>query len=302
MSNLAHGAAIGGPVERPAQPGRTVRQKLSEWLLVLSLPALFLIAWLISIALADAPNANLDYYLGLAGGLMMLALFLYPLRKHFRFMHGWGPTKYWFGLHMILGIGGPLVILVHSKFHIGSLNAGVALTCMLIVMLSGVMGRFIYIRIHHGLYGQRATLKELQILVGLNSIEVRSKLHFAPEAEEALIAFEKAALAPHKGFFAAAWAFMTLWWRGRKVYRRCRRALVDALAEYGERRGWDRPKLRKRQRSAKRLARAYIANTQRVAHFSIYERLFSLWHIAHVPLVYMLLASAAAHVVAVHMY
>ena len=39
--------------------------------------------------------------------LMMLALLLYSLRKHVRFMHSWGPTKHWFRLHMFLGIAGP---------------------------------------------------------------------------------------------------------------------------------------------------------------------------------------------------
>jgi hypothetical protein len=34
----------------------------------------------------------------------------------------------------------------------------------------------------------------------------------------------------------------------------------------------------------------------------MYERLFALWHVLHVPLVYMLVAAAIAHIVAVHMY
>jgi hypothetical protein len=36
--------------------------------------------------------------------------------------------------------------------------------------------------------------------------------------------------------------------------------------------------------------------------FSAWERLFALWHVAHVPFVYILALSAVAHVVAVHAY
>ncbi len=299
---LAHGAAIGGPIERPAPPERTARSRGSDALLVLWLPLLFVLAWAISRALGHTPGSNLVYYLGVVGGSMLLLLLLYPLRKRAGFMHAWGATKHWFAVHMVLGIAGPLIVLVHTGFRIGSLNAGVALSCMLVVMLSGVMGRFIYRQIHHGLYGRRATLKEMQILVGLNSIEVRSKLYFAPDVEETLIAFEKFALAPRPRLSEAIWAFLTLGTRGRAVYRRCARSLAVALREHARGRGWDRPKLRRRLGAAKRLARAYVSNTRRVAQFSVYERLFSLWHVLHVPLVYMLVASAIAHVVAVHMY
>jgi len=294
--------AAAGPTADARAPATATRARINEWTLVLGLAVLVLVAWGISESGVLSSGPDTIYYLGLSGGVMMLLLFLYPLRKRVRVLHAWGATKYWFAVHMFLGIGGPLVILVHSNFHIGSVNAGVALACMLIVMVSGVIGRFIYIRIHHGLYGRRATLKDMQILVGLNSIEARSRLHFAPDVEEALRAFEKSALAPHERFAETAWAFLTLGFRGRAVYRRCARSLTAVLREHARQRGWDKPKLRRRLGAAKRLARNYIHNAQRVAQFSAYERLFSLWHLLHVPFVYLLVLSAVAHVVAVHMY
>jgi hypothetical protein len=77
----------------------------------------------------------------------MLILFLYPLRKHFKFMKDLGKLKWWFVVHMFLGVGGPLLILLHSTFRIGSLNAAIALYSMLIVAISGVIGRFLYARV-----------------------------------------------------------------------------------------------------------------------------------------------------------
>jgi hypothetical protein len=40
----------------------------------------------------------------------------------------------------------------------------------------------------------------------------------------------------------------------------------------------------------------------RVAQYSAYERLFALWHLAHLPFVYLLIISAVVHVIAVHAY
>ena len=284
--------------EQPLAPSR----QSAEWRLLAALPALFVAGWLLSLVLARVRGPNLVYDLGVAGGLMMLALFLYPLRKHVRFMRSWGAPKFWFASHMALGILGPLVILVHSGFRFGSVNAGVALACMIVVMLSGVVGRFIYRRIHHGLYGERATLQELQGFLRFNSAELRTKLFFARQAEQALVAFESGALAPRRGFLGSAWAFLTVGVRARVAYERCRVSIAHALAGIARERAWPDAERRRYRRAVTRLVYDYIRNVQTVAQFSAYERLFSLWHVLHVPLVYLLVGSAIAHIVAVHMY
>ena len=48
--------------------------------------------------------------------------------------------------------------------------------------------------------------------------------------------------------------------------------------------------------------RDYLSSVQRAAQFATWERMFSWWHVLHVPLVYMLVLSAIAHVIAVHIY
>jgi len=39
-----------------------------------------------------------------------------------------------------------------------------------------------------------------------------------------------------------------------------------------------------------------------VAEFEGYERLFSLWHALHIPLIFMLIIAAVIHVIAVNVY
>ena len=65
---------------------------------------------------------------------------------------------------------------------------------------------------------------------------------------------------------------------------------------------WPQEKLQRRIRSRKALIAAHLRAVQRVAQFGVFERLFSWWHVLHVPLVYMMVLAAVAHVVAVHMY
>ncbi|MEZ5921964.1 MAG: hypothetical protein R3C60_11510 [Parvularculaceae bacterium] len=65
---------------------------------------------------AYSSEHGLGYWLGIVGGVLMLALLLYPLRKHAPFMRGAGPVSYWFRMHMALGLIGPTLILYHAHF------------------------------------------------------------------------------------------------------------------------------------------------------------------------------------------
>jgi len=248
------------------------------------------------------PGDNVGYYIGLVGGVMMLMLLLYPLRKHVVAFRTWGKVKHWFAVHMVLGIAGPILVLAHSTFHMRSTNAAVALICMLVVAGSGIVGRFLYVKVHRGLYGEKLNLQELQMQTGLESAQIQSRLHFSPAVEKRLSEFQGFALDNRSSLAADALRFATLGLRRYLIYRACVRDLRSALQTASEARGWDRAKYRRRLRAATDLVNAYLGAMQRVAQFGVYDRLLQLWHVAHVPLVYLLVISGIAHVVAVHMY
>jgi hypothetical protein len=83
-----------------------------------------------------------------------------------------------------------------------------------------------------------------------------------------------------------------------KLYRIARREL-DEKAAYSRVVAHDYQKLHK---TTKAYIRDYLRLMGRVVQFSFYERLFSLWHVLHLPLFFMLVLSAIVHVLAVHMY
>jgi len=272
---------------------------------ILLLPVLVVssaLIWLSARSEYYTPGDDFGYYLGLVGGVMMLVLLLYPLRKHVSLLNKLGAISHWFRFHMLFGITGPLLILFHSKFTIGSLNAGVAMGCMLLVAGSGVVGRFMYRRIHHGLYGRRATLQEMQAQLGVQEGDVRSKFHFAPNVEARLKAFGDLAHAHPDGFLRSTWQFLTFSLHARLVHSQCMRDLKKVLGSHATQRGWERHKLRSRLATASEMISTYLTVARHAAQFSAYERLFSLWHILHVPFVFMLVISGVVHVIAVHMY
>jgi hypothetical protein len=247
-------------------------------------------------------GSELGYWIGVAGGIAMLLLFLYPLRKRWRPLREIGTTRFWFSFHMMLGIFGPLLIIVHSTLAFGSLNATVAFAAMVLVAGSGIAGRYLYSRIHHGLYGRRANLAELRAQAGLDSEALRSKLAYAPEVKARLDEFARLAIAAGNDGLGHPLRFMALGWHAKVARRRCTAEVVRALRRHAEAEGWNAEKLAHRIRSRRALIGAHLVEVQRVAQFGVFERLFSWWHVLHVPLVYMMVLAAIAHVVAVHMY
>jgi hypothetical protein len=259
-------------------------------------------AWLAGRAELYTPGSDLGYNLGLVGSILMLLLLLYPLRKRVRFLQRAGELRHWFKVHMFLGITGPVLILYHSTLKLGSLNAAVAFYSMLIVAGSGVIGRFIYTKIHHGLYGRQATLRERQEHLGLQGESLKSKFHFAPSVEQRLKDLEAYAADQTRLGLLGVRRFLALTVRTRYVYWRSMREVKRSLLRAAKERNWPRGERSHRIRVARRILKGYMRELKEVAQFRTYERLFSLWHVLHVPFVFMLVFSAIVHVVYVHMY
>jgi len=240
-----------------------------------------------------SPESDLGYGLGVFGTLCMLLLLSYSLRKRVRALGSLGPVRSWFQFHMVLGLVGPTAILFHCNFQVGSANSAVALACALLVAGSGIIGRFLYPRIHHGLSGRRTTLAERRGELEARRGELAGALRGSPDLDAALRHFEASALVPAQGA-ARIWQLAMLGHRARRVRRRARRALGSSSARStGERAAL---------RSALDGVRAYVGTVREVARFRIYERIFGLWHALHLPLCVLLFTATAVHVVAVHMY
>lgn len=258
------------------------------------------------------PGDDIGYNLGLAGGLMMLALLLYPLRKRVKFLDKVGLLPTWFKWHMVLGILGPLTIIFHSTYHVyipflhpvGSVNAAVAMYCMFLVSGSGTFGRFFYTKIHHGLYGRQASVNELK--AGLEaSGDVKSKFSFAPEIESKLDVFRQEAEANAQAGKLGLLRFIAIGFRAALLSRSLVKELHGVMHAQAREKSFTAAQIHSMETmfaEYKELITSYIKAVRDASQFHTYERLFSYWHIFHIPLVYMMVFSGFYHVLAVHMY
>lgn len=255
---------------------------------------------------------DLGYNLGLAGGLMMLALLLYPLHKRFRFASKMGALPKWFKWHMLLGILGPLTIIFHSTYHvyipyihpIGSPNAAVAMFSMLLVAGSGIFGRFFYTKIHHGLYGRMSTLDELRSNLE-NSEDLKAVLNAAPDIGKTLEDFRARVDAHARQSSSGFMNFFTVGFQTMKLSRSLPQQISLIMHEQAEESDLDagqRADMEQRVTDYQKMIVSYLNAVRDASQFSTYERLFSWWHIFHVPLVYLMVFSALYHVYAVHFY
>jgi len=255
-------------------------------------------AWVASQSLGISASSRAGYWLGVAGGSAMLALFAYPLRKRLPAMRRLGPTRHWFVFHMAMGVAGPWLILVHCRFDVGSLNATVALASMLVVAASGVVGRYLYRHIHLGLDGRRAELAQLRARLTGAHDRLAATLALAPQVRERIFAFEAAALAPPAG--GPLHQLLASSRLAREARREVSRMIDRAVALAPP--TLDAPRRQRLRTHWRRHAEHHIQQTLGVVQLRAWERLFGLWHVLHLPFVYLMVACAVVHVVAVHAY
>jgi len=248
------------------------------------------------------PQRGIGYALGIVGGSMMLALLIYSARKRYRWLAWMGSVPGWFRIHMTLGVVGPLLVLFHSNFRLGATNSNVALISMLLVAGSGVIGRYIYTRIHERLDGKEESLGDLQAVA--DRIRKQStQVTFLPGLLDAIDAAENRLVHPSEGpigkflhvFTAGPRATLARW----RVHRLIRQTVANASQDAGTDLAAHAPMI---GRVACKYADRRINAARRVAEYRMYARLFSLWHVLHIPLFFMLLIAALVHVVAVNLY
>lgn len=247
-------------------------------------------------------DEGLGYFLGIIGGILVLILLGYPLRKRYRFLRFIGSVKNWFQVHMMLGVLSTLTVLYHCNFAFGSLNSSLALVSMLLVAGSGVIGRFLYAKIHHGLFGRKKQLKELLASVKLSAEETSGAAQFVPGLMQAVAKFDRQVLQPPKTIRECTVLPLKLMISTRRGYREIMQLVslqLEIQASQNAVVGQHRKRLEK---ACSQYLKKHLRHVRRVAEFAAYERLFSLWHKVHLPFFALLVVTAIVHVFAVHFY
>jgi hypothetical protein len=116
---------------------------------------------------------------GWFGLAVILLVFVYPYRKRHAPERHW--PRGWFRIHMGAGIIGPLLIFLHSGAHYHALVPVLAMSTMVIVALSGVVGQAVHAYVLRTLHDERRKLQQS----GLRDPDIETRLHGMASQEEA---------------------------------------------------------------------------------------------------------------------
>ena len=110
------------------------------------------------------PSGPFGHGLGIIGTLMIIfGVAMYMIRKRYRSMSRLGLLKHWLEFHIFLCTLGPILVLFHTSFKFGGI-VSVSFWSMIAVVLSGVIGRFIYIQIPRTIQGRELNLTEVKAM------------------------------------------------------------------------------------------------------------------------------------------
>jgi hypothetical protein len=258
-------------------PPRRVRRPAYE--LILSLAAILIItaayAYLAQSGVPK-PGGPLGHGLGVVGFLMMLGTeTLYSLRKRLRGF-ALGRLSVWLQVHIFTGIVGPFLVLLHSA---GKFNgvAGVLTLLTVVVVVSGLIGRYIYTAVPRTLDGVEVAVQELEYQIADADRELQA-LGGDPLGKEALAL---AAEAPRHGWMLVLGRPFLRWRQQWSV----RRMLLPLSAADPARAA----------RLRRLLAERYRLQLQ-IHSLAGTRRLLALWHVFHVPLGVAVFTLAAVHI------
>jgi hypothetical protein len=276
----------------------------THWPLLWSVLATTLLWWGSRVHLERyiTPQRGIGYWLGITGGSLMVLSLLYSARKRAPWMRWLGGTSAWFTLHMTLGIVGPILVLFHSNFSLGATNSNVALVCMLLVAGSGVIGRYVYTRLHARMDGTEESLEQLKA-VGERLRTQTNSIAYLPGLVEAVERVERRLIIPPRGKAVGLLHLSTGVLRMVLAKWLVTREIARGLETM---RALDRPRGLRYGEQIAGAARSYahrrLEAGRRLHEYQLYAQIFSLWHVLHIPLFFMLVIAGITHVIAVNVY
>jgi hypothetical protein len=227
------------------------------------------------------PSGPIGQSFGVAGTVLLLVPFAYMARKRLARAKGIGTAKAWLEVHLFCGIVGPVLVTLHTSFKFNGIISA-AYWSMVIVMLSGFVGRYLYVRIPRSIRGTELTRSELDAAADRLREQIAQSVSSKYMLERIQRVEREVVPASQAGWSVADLLF------GEIALSRKLRGLSQELEASGL--------AADTRDEVIRLAAERAMLLRRVAHLQRTKKLFDLWHVFHLPLVYLLLVIAAAHI------
>jgi len=240
------------------------------------------------------PSGPIGIKLGMLGVLMFFLIYLYPLRKKWGWLGRQGNSRHWLDFHIVLGTAAPVIIAFHSSFKFGNI-AGMAFWSMMMVTLSGFVGRYLYAQIPRSINAAELSMKEIQ--------EKEEALNKELEEQKATFGFAVDALyqLPTAADVAKTPAVASLLSMFLLDFKRPFKTSLVRLQQAGfgpwvfSLFGLLRTRDEKLER-ALRVAQKQASLSKSILFLSRTRRVFRLWHVIHRPFSYAFAILAIVHI------
>ncbi len=214
------------------------------------------------------PSGVFGHGLGIVGTLLILiGVTLYIARKRYNFLARFIRLKYLLEFHIFLCTLGPILILFHTAFKFGGI-VSIAFWSMVMVVLSGVIGRFIYIQIPRTIEGRELSLTELQGMKTDLAEVLNNEFKLGEKIKEQIASLEDSENKLNK----------------KAILKNLKRTLKkEALAK-------------EQKTSILKIVKNEISLSGKIARLQTMQRFFKYWHVAHLPFALIMLIIVIIHV------
>jgi hypothetical protein len=233
------------------------------------------------------PTGFIGQSMGIVAMILFLSLWLYPLRKKYKWLAFTGTVNRWLDIHVLIGLCIPLTAAVHAAWHFTGL-IGLGYGAMLIAWFSGILGRYIYTRIPRSRSGLELTLEEVNAQRDSHLNRLAEATGLERELVEHLLSTNP--VPSNLGILRTLLRMIVDDFRRWRAARNFRRQWKRSAGRGGTIEAAIFPEIL-------RLARREMALSQQLRMLEASRRVFQWWHVAHRPMAISALVAVCLHVI-----
>ncbi len=214
------------------------------------------------------PSGAYGHGLGIIGtSLILFGVTIYIARKRYNFLSKYIRLKYLLEFHIFLCTLGSILVLFHTAFKFGGI-VSIAFWSMVAVVLSGVVGRFIYIQIPRTIEGRELTLNEVKnTKIDLTTV-LNEKYNLNNDVIQLFINFSNNDETSSKKITTS---------RLKRELKNQNVSKRDAISIF---------KMVKNEKSL----------SGKIKRLQLMQQLFKYWHVAHLPFALVMLVIVIIHI------
>lgn len=230
------------------------------------------------------PSGIVGHGLGIIGSIMIITgVALYMIRKRIHKFKHIGILKYWLEFHIFLCSVGPILVLFHTAFKFGGIVA-VSFWSMVAVVLSGIIGRYIYIQIPRTIQGQEYSINELNQINDEYSRKLNSQYNLRDEILYRIDHFKSKESYKHLSFFDLVEKSLKDYFADRKLIGELKSAMkIENISKNNI-------------SEVIHLCRSKLILTRRIGMLRTAQKLFKYWHIIHLPFALIMMIIMIIHI------